>query len=499
MRQPLARVRVKLMDEDFGPTDHEMARSFTDKDGRFDLTGSGSDSGCIGAGCKRPDPYVEFVLREPHRVDVKDPLENTARQKTEVKVNTCGDVDFGDQDWSEAELDAILYFRAQRAYQNFVDLTKDPRVPGNDGLVGVEYPTVFIGETPYTTWDTIHWPWHGPKTSSFESFDHEFGHRLRHAADGGRDHFNSDATRFVYARNHSKDDVTNEGFAFNEGWAYYHKTLLNSGLDVPNGTWSGSNSGDDVEGDVANQIFNLAKDCGPFAKLWQTMKDAGPNSFHSIDEYRAEFMKRNPTCGMTIKKPFPGASKVARPAGATPTPTPALSIKKPLPGGAPFGAAPAPMSASKAAAVRLRAPKDLSPPSRAALDRLSARRLQLAKGLHDEVAEARRKAYESFASLTRESLTDGTYDKARRSAQAAFASAVLDARKKHLREARRDLAEERKTADPRLAAHLAELDANYARAERDLNEEAASRVPGSSLRPDLLPSSLLTTTVSRPK
>ena len=293
--------------------------------------------------------------------------------------------------------------------------------------------------------------------------------------------------------------MTNEGFAFNEGWAYYHKTLLNSGLSVPNGTWSGSNSGDDVEGDVANQIFNLAKDCGPFAKLWQTMKDAGPNSFHSIDEYRAEFMKRNPTCGMTIKKPFPGASKIARPAGATPTPTPALSIKKPLPGGAPFGAAPAPMSASKAAAVRLRAPKDFPPASHAALDRLSARRLQLAKGLHDDVAEARRKAYESFAALTRESLTDGTYDKARRSAQAAFASAVLDARKKHLREARRDLAEERKTADPRLAAHLAELDANYARAERDLNEEAASRVPGSSLRPDLLPSSLLTTTVSRPK
>ena len=152
VRQPFARVRVKLMDEDFGPTDHEMSRGFTDAQGRFDLTGKGSDSNCIGAGCKRPDPYVEFVLREPHRADVKDPLENTARRRTETMVNTCGDAEFGEQDWSGAELDAILYFRAQRAYQNFVDLNKkltgDTRVPGHDGLVGVEYPTVFIGEAP---------------------------------------------------------------------------------------------------------------------------------------------------------------------------------------------------------------------------------------------------------------------------------------------------------------------------------------------------------------
>jgi hypothetical protein len=490
---PLARVRVKLMNEDFGPTDQEMARGFTDSQGHFDLTGTGSDSNCSGAGCKRPDPYVEFVLREPHRVEVKDPLENTARQKTDVKVNTCGDVDFGRQEWSEAELDAILYFRAQRAYQNFVNLTNDSRVPGHEGLVGVEYPTVFIGETPYTTWDTIHWPWHGPKTSSFESLDHEFGHRLRHAADGGRDHFNFDATRFVYARSHTATDVTNEGFAFNEGWAFYHKTLLNAGLPVPNGTWGGPD-GDNVEGDVANQIFNLSQKCGGFPRLWKTMKEAGPNSFHSIDEYRAEFMKRNPTCGMTIKRP-PRAPLVGTPVAPTATP----EIKKPFPGGPHFSKPPSPMADSKKEALRLRIPKDLPATTHSSIERLSSRRVTLAQALHSDVAEAYRKALESFSSLTRESLTDGSYDKARRAAQGSFAAAVIEARLRHLREARRDLADERKSADPRLAAYLAGLDVKYARAERDLKGELASRTPGSSLRADLLPNSLLTTTVSRGK
>jgi hypothetical protein len=95
---PLGRVQVKLMDENFGPTDFEMDRGMTDEHGRFELQGKGGDSDCAGAGCRRPDPYVEFVLYEEHRVDVRDPLGNTARQKTAVRVNSCGEVDFGGQE-----------------------------------------------------------------------------------------------------------------------------------------------------------------------------------------------------------------------------------------------------------------------------------------------------------------------------------------------------------------------------------------------------------------
>src|SRR5437868_6060199 len=83
--QPLRRAQVKLMDEDFGPHDQEMARGFTDDSGRFDLTGNAADSGCVGAGCKRPDPYVEFVLEQDHRIDVRDPLGNSARQHTPTR------------------------------------------------------------------------------------------------------------------------------------------------------------------------------------------------------------------------------------------------------------------------------------------------------------------------------------------------------------------------------------------------------------------------------
>ena len=55
---------------------------------------------------------------------------------------------------------------------------------------------------------------------------HEFGHRIRHAADGDEAHFLGDAIRFQYARHPAADDHANLGFAFNEGWAEYHATLL---------------------------------------------------------------------------------------------------------------------------------------------------------------------------------------------------------------------------------------------------------------------------------
>ena len=92
-------------------------------------------------------------------------------------------------------------------------------------------------------------------------------------------------------------DVTNEGFAFNEGWAEYHKTLLHPGAVSP--TWT-SPIGDNVEGDVASQLLRLSDACGGFAKLWATMKGAGPNSFHSIDEFRAEFYRQRTRSGEKI-------------------------------------------------------------------------------------------------------------------------------------------------------------------------------------------------------
>lgn len=537
---PLPNVRVKLMDEDFGPTSSKMAEGMTDAAGRFDLTGSSNDSGCVGAGCRRPDPFVEFVLRQEHRVDVKDAVENTARQQTEAQVNKCGDVDFGDQVWSAQQLDPILFFRAQQAYDTFHTLTGEDRVPGHEGLVGVEYPTVFVFESPYTTWDTIHWPYLYDQVRAFEGMDHEFGHRLRHAADGDRAHFNWDATRFVYGRTHSVGDVTNEGFAFNEGWAEFHETLRNAPA-VPNGTWKGT-PGDDVEGDVANQLFNLAASCGgktPFARMWDTLKDSGHNAIHSVDEFRAAFLQRNPGCvaagaipTQTPMNPPPSPTRSIHfvPVTAIPFPilTPTASARGPRPKLTSI-AQPvvSPTSAIRRVSpeetarlaglrsehgtrlaarfdllakresvardtARLRVPSDISAAARPAVERLSSRHVALAATFHTQTVQAYRAAYDSLSTLTRDSLSDGTYETAQAAAKDAFAGKIFAARLAHLQAAQREIAAERKTAkDPRLVAYLAQLKRRYEREEDRLEQIRKTRVAGAPVPPELLPRSFV--------
>jgi hypothetical protein len=50
---------------------------------------------------------------------------------------------------------------------------------------------------------------------------HEFGHSIRHAADGDEAHWGWDNFRWAYARSHSGCEVANVQYAFNEGWANY--------------------------------------------------------------------------------------------------------------------------------------------------------------------------------------------------------------------------------------------------------------------------------------
>jgi hypothetical protein len=548
---PLGRVQVKLMDEDFGPTDHEMAVGKTDSNGRFELQGKGGDSGCVGAGCRRPDPYVEFVLFEEHRVDVRDPLGNTARQKTAIRVNSCGEIAFGDQEWSEAASDPILFANTQTAYTRFTAATGDSRVPGHGGMVEVEFPTVLIWDTPYTTWHTIHWPsnWNplalallpaafgGDPADNFDAIYHEFGHRLRHTADGDAEHFNWDMHRFQYARSHHAALVSNEGFAFNEGWAQYHKSLFTDIIDVsnPDGTWprvKGPDEeddpvGDNVEGDVANQLFILSRDCGGFAALWATMKDAGPDAFHSIDEYRAEFMQRNPRCGARIRMPsrrlpggLPGGSA---PAGRERQPS-SGKVRSPRPGGSSAASAAAlpPQQRAKlassvrssvadhlravetrrpvpASAAALRVPAQIPAASRPVVQRLLQRRVEIDQEWHDEVTAAYREAIDSLQGLPIEALADGSYEAKRRAAIAAFDSKAGAARSRRLQALHTDLARERAQAtEPRLVAYLDRLEARYAAGASPRAGASRARLGAASKAfSEQLPKSFWGTTKSR--
>jgi hypothetical protein len=451
----LARAQVKLMDEDFGPTDETMDVGMTDANGFFDLTGKAKDSNCVGAGCKRPDPYVEFVLLDPNRIDIRDPLGNTARTQTSTRPDTCGTVDFGKQKWGGAELEPILFSFGEDAYTQFTTQTGDKRVPANDGVVEIEYPTVFIHNKPYTTYTTIHWNWHGDSKTDFGAVHHEFGHRIRHTADGSVDHLSEDMLRFHYARNHKRDEVTNEGFAFNEGWANYVHSVLRFGDIKP--TWNGTNKGDNVQGDVASQLQALSNSCGGLKALWSTLRDAPKKSIHSIDEFRAEFMKKNPSC--TVPDP-----------GGTPTITPPSD-----------GSSSSAIVADSKLADRVRTDLLASIKLRMRLTRRSAirphatltgidalanRQVERDQDLQEATRAAYTKALQSLA-LPVESLADGRYEKALAAAKAQLASDVRAAMQKHVRETKQDVEAARKTATGESAKYLDAILASYAKVELD--------------------------------
>ena len=450
---PLARAAVKLLDEDTGVHDEVMAVGFTDGDGRFDLRGKGADSGCVGAGCKRPDPYVQFILHEDHRVEIKDPIGNSPQRRTKTRADTCGEVNLGVQFWDKSRaLDPILYERGRDAYQTFQDLTHETRVPGNGGLVSIEHPTVFIATTPYTTWDTIHWP---PNDKSVAALDHEFGHRLRHAADGDVDHFNYDMLRFVYARTHDPSLLSNEGFAFNEGWAEYHKTLRHGG--PPDS--GGGVSDERVEGFVASQLFELSQHCGGFPRLWATMKGAGANAFHSWSEYRLEFMLRNPDC----KTPAPSDSAPA-PKPASKVPGSRLSqleqnsrlvVRPDIFGGA---------VEARPAVARFPGVTGLSAASLTIVKKISDTETASRALLSTKVQSAYQAALGKLT-LPVESVADGSYDRALGSARADFTQAMHAAVMDHIGRVRNEVAAAKVlAADPRLLSRLDHILKSYDRA-----------------------------------
>ena len=57
---------------------------------------------------------------------------------------------------------------------------------------------------------------------SIEAAKHEFAHTVRHSYDGDLVHLiTDDATRYRYPQRHNCSKETNDGFAFNEGWAQF--------------------------------------------------------------------------------------------------------------------------------------------------------------------------------------------------------------------------------------------------------------------------------------
>lgn len=124
---------------------------------------------------------------------------------------------------------------------------------------------------------------------------HEFGHTIRHSVDGDVSHWINDAAQYNYARTHNFCDVTNNGFAFNEGWAEYWSKEPQFAGGCPG-------SGMGIEGLVAGDLAFLEQCTGVGRKGMFAVLQQGQNIVHSDLDFRNRFRQRFPNIDLTACK-----------------------------------------------------------------------------------------------------------------------------------------------------------------------------------------------------
>jgi len=205
----------------FVPVRVDGASSPTDGAGAFELAGSfrsgAQDVSVLFRGTVGGSPSTTL--------EVMDDLHATRSENRTVQpASTSGDVmDLGEV--SLSSVDCELWRLGTIVLEDYhLAVGKSP--PAKK-LQLKRWSGVWDG-TPYTYYNyvvlTTTFPEKGAYKTESErrsTLFHEFGHSIRHVADGDEAHWGWDNFRWAYARFHSGCEVTNTQYAFNEGWGNY--------------------------------------------------------------------------------------------------------------------------------------------------------------------------------------------------------------------------------------------------------------------------------------
>lgn len=120
---------------------------------------------------------------------------------------------------------------------------------------------------------------------------HEFGHSIRHVADGDEAHWNWDNFRWAYARNHDGNEIFNVQYAFNEGWAdYWRRARLSPGTAYPTPWSSGYLYWN--ENQIGNKLFDYSRLPGSSDRLMIEVLEANRGTIHSLYDFERAFFTR---------------------------------------------------------------------------------------------------------------------------------------------------------------------------------------------------------------
>jgi hypothetical protein len=272
---PLAGARVELWKSN--------SYWFDDKLGATHTAGNGAYSFSVRSG-ENFDLYAQVVLNDDQGAKLGEWYSfSDWSTETETTGSRSGVVNLGtyeiDKDNGSGTPKCAVWQGAHNAYQNYKQVIGSPP-PDTSYSISADFPCC---GTPFTTTDTTRWPSNyatgaGTLDGGYSVNFHEFAHSVRHSLDGGTAHFLLDATRFGYPKTHTLCQVSNEGFAFNEGWAEYW-----AGTPATCGDGTNFNQ----EGNVATALTGLEK-CANRPTMVRVLKES-PGAIHSFAEFKAKF------------------------------------------------------------------------------------------------------------------------------------------------------------------------------------------------------------------
>jgi hypothetical protein len=275
---PVAGARVELWREiSFWPDD-KLGALRTGSDGSFNFGVRASSNF---------DLYAKVVLNDDAGVSLGNWYSfSDWDTETSTTGSHSGVVNLGtwqiSKDGGRGTPKCAIWQGAHNAYANYRQVIGS-RPPDNNYSISADFPCC---GTPFTTTDTTRWPsgyqtgqGSGDPDGGFSVNFHEFAHSVRHSFDGSFLHFLGDVASYSYAQNHSLCSNTNQGFAFNEGWAEYWAHTLT--------TCAGDPTNFNYEGNVATALNSLEK-CSSRPTLVRVLRE-NPGSIHSYSAFKAKW------------------------------------------------------------------------------------------------------------------------------------------------------------------------------------------------------------------
>jgi hypothetical protein len=297
---PLEGARVELMDSDCHGSevcDDVLKTARVDAQGNFEVSGRGGDGSGPGGD---PDLYIRIAFNDDMGVRMTDEADVTRSVSTpqhdhdnasEGTTIDFGRITVGGSAGAGDTPRCAIFLALRRAYRTYVDREDPAHQPPPAGHLDILVWSAIWAGTPWTNTDTAHWPINYSASAAL----HEFGHSIRHAADGSPSHFAADVMAFRYARNHANDCSENanaqpgellnsvRSYNFNEGWADYWEN------DIPN---CPGLMNDLIEGAQAKYLKAIEGANGLSRIDMVDVLRRNPGTIHNLDEFRDRLAER---------------------------------------------------------------------------------------------------------------------------------------------------------------------------------------------------------------